>query len=86
MANHIKPWMKNPEEARNLMRSIYQSNADLMVDKQNERLNVLLHHSNFAAVDNIIRNLFDVLNQTQTILPGTNLKIYYKLVSDKFQQ
>jgi len=86
LANHIKPWMKNPEEARNLMRSIYQSNADLRIDKQNERIYVLLHHSNFAVVDKIIQNLFDVLNQTQTVLPGTNLKIYYKLVSDKFQQ
>jgi len=85
LANHIKPWMKNPQEARNLMRSIYQSNADLKVDNQNERLYVLLHHSNFAAVDDIIRNLFDVLNKTQTVVPGTNLKIFYKLVSDKFQ-
>ena len=85
LANQIKPWMKNPQEARNLMRSIYQSNADLKVDNQNERLYVLLHHSNFAAVDDIIRNLFDVLNKTQTVVPGTNLKIFYKLVSDKFQ-
>ena len=84
LANHIKPWMKNPQQARNLMRSIYQSNADLKVDKQNERLYVLLHHSNFAAVDDVIRNLFDVLNKTQTVVPGTNLKIFYKLVSDKF--
>ena len=85
LANQIKPWMKNPQEARNLMRSIYQSNADLKVDNQNERLYVLLHHSNFAAVDDIIRKLFDVLNKTQTVVPGTNLKIFYKLVSDKFQ-
>jgi len=75
--------MKNSEEARNQIRSIYQSNADLIVDKQNNRLCVL-HHSNFRAVDNIIRELFNVLNQTQTVMPGSNLKLYYKLVSDKF--
>jgi len=86
LANQIKPLMSNPDEARNLIRSIYQSNADLMVDKQNNILYVLLHHSNFAGVDNIIRELCNILNKTQTVFPGANLKISYKLVSDKFQE
>ena len=38
LANHIKPMMNSPEQARNLIRSIYQSNADLKIDKQNNRL------------------------------------------------
>ena len=58
----------------------------LIVDKQNDRLCVLLHHSNFAAVDNIIRDLFNVLNETQTVVIGSNLKLYFKLVSDKFHE
>jgi hypothetical protein len=86
LVNQIKPLMKSPEEARNLIRSIYMSNADLRVDNQNNRLCVLLHHSNFAAVDNIMRELFNILNETQTIFPGSNLVLYYKLVSDKFQE
>ena len=77
LANQIRPLMKNPEEARNMIRSIYQSNADLIVDKQNDRLCVLLHNSNFAAVDNIIRDLFNVLNETQTVVIGSNLKLYF---------
>jgi hypothetical protein len=83
LANQIKPLMKNPDEAKNLVRSIYQSNADLIVDKQNNRLCVCLHHSNYASVDNIIRELFSILNETQTVFPGSDLKLFYILVSEK---
>ena len=84
LANQIRPLVKNPEEARNLIRSIYLSNADLWVDKQNDRLCVSLHHSNFASMDNVIKELFDILNKTETIFPGANLKLFFNLVSDKF--
>ena len=83
LANQIRPLMKNPDEAKNLIRSIYQSNADLVVDKQNKRLCVCLHHSNFAAVDKIIQELFNILNETQTVFPGSDLKLFYILVSNK---
>jgi len=83
LANQIRPLMKNPDEAKNLIRSIYQSNADLVVDKQNKRLCVCLHHSNFAAVDKIIHELFNILNETQTVFPGSDLKLFYILVSNK---
>jgi DNA-binding transcriptional regulator/RsmH inhibitor MraZ len=86
LANKIKPLMSSPEQARNLIRSIYQANADLKVDKKNNRLCLLLHHSNFAAVDNIIRVLFDDLNKSETKFPGSNLTLFYILVSDKFHQ
>ena len=86
LANHIKPMMSSPEQARNLIRSIYQSNADLKVDIQKNRLCVLLHHSNFAATDNIIRELLNILNKSEFSFLGTNLTLYYFLVSDKFQE
>jgi hypothetical protein len=86
LAAQIRPLISKPDQARSLIRSIYQSNADLKVDKQNNRLCVLLHHSNFAATDNVIRELFNFLNETQTVLPGSNLKLFYILVSDKFQR
>jgi len=86
LANQIRPMMSNDEQAKMTIKSIYQSTADLKVDKQNNKLYVLLHHSNFAHVDVIINKLFDILNDTETEFPGSNLKICYKLVSDKFQK
>jgi len=86
LINQISPLMSSPEQARSLIRSIYQSNADLRVDKQNNRLCVLLHHSNLASVDNIIRILLNTLNESQTVFPGSDLTLFYSLVSDKFQE
>ena len=83
LVGQIKEMMSCPEQARSLIRSIYQSNADLKVDKQNKILYVLLHHSNFASNDIIISKLFKILNESQTIFPGSDLTLYYRLVSDK---
>jgi DNA-binding transcriptional regulator/RsmH inhibitor MraZ len=86
LANQIKPLMSSPEQARNLIRSIYQSNADLKVDKENNRLCVLLHHSNFTANDKVIRKLLNILNKSETVFPGSNLTLFYILMSDIFQK
>jgi hypothetical protein len=82
LINLIKSYLSSPEEARSLMRRIYNSTADLKVDKQNKRLYVLIHHSNFAAEDEIIRKLCEILNDTQTVFPGSDLTLFYKLLSD----
>jgi len=86
LANHIRPMMANEEQAKMTIKSIYQSAADLKVDKQNNKLYVLLHHNNFAHLDAIVNKLFVILNETETKFPGSNLTICYKLVSDKFQK
>ena len=86
LANQIKPLMSSPEEARTLIRSIYQSSADLKVNKQTNTLNVELHHSNFAEVDKIMCNLFKFLNECEIVFPGSGLTIQYNLVSGKFHE
>jgi len=82
LANQIKPLISNPEEARSVIRSIYQSNADLKVDKQNKKLYVALHHSQSAAVDKVIKVLFNILNKSEYTFPGSDMTIVYKLVSE----
>jgi len=56
---------------------------NLVVDREHNRLYVMLHHSNFAHVDKIIRELFKKLNKTQSVMPGSDLTLYYQLVSEK---
>jgi len=86
LANQIKPLMSSPEEARTLIRGIYQSSANLKVDKQTNTLNVELHHSNFAEVDKIMCHLFKFLNKCEIVFPGSGLTIQYNLVSGKFHE
>jgi hypothetical protein len=45
-------------------------------------LTVRLHHLNNHASDEAARYLAEQLNATESVYPGTNLRLVYKLVSD----
>ncbi len=81
MANLIKPNMTHPDEARKLLQQVYQSDANLRVDKTNNVLYVELHRLSYWKEDKIILKLCHQLNETKTKFPGTNLTLCYKLVS-----
>ena len=81
MANRIKPNMSHPDEARKLLQQVYQSDANLWVNKNDRELCVELHRMSYWKDDKIIEKLCDQLNETKTKFPGTDLTICYKLVS-----
>lgn len=82
MANLIKPYMTDKRQARALLRQIYASEADLKPDEENKTLTVSLHNLTNPVSDRIVRKLCQELNATETIFPGSNLRLVYKLVSD----
>lgn len=81
MCNIIKKHMGHPDEARQLIRQIYQSDADIKPDYENKKLMVYLHKLNHWKDDKVIEILCNELNETETNFPGTNLVINYKMVS-----
>jgi len=81
MCNIIKILMSSPEQARSLMRKLYSADADIETDNVNNNLTVKIHNTNHWIDDKILQNLCDNLNETQTVFPGTNLIIQYKLVT-----
>jgi hypothetical protein len=56
--------------------------ADLLPDETAGTLTVRVHHQANRCTDEVIRHLCTELNQTETIFPGTNLRLVYELVSD----
>ena len=44
MANVCRQTMSHTDEVRSLLRAIYSSEADLLVDRENKTLTVQLHH------------------------------------------
>jgi hypothetical protein len=80
-ANMIKPHMSHPDEARKLLQQVYKTDANIWVDKNHKKLCVELHRLSYWKDDKIIQNLCDELNQTDTVFPGTDLTIFFKLVS-----
>ena len=81
MANMKKPNMSHSDEARKLLQQVYQSDANLWVNKTDSELCVELHRMSYWKDDKIIEKLCDQLNETKTKFPGTDLTICYKLVS-----
>jgi hypothetical protein len=81
MANMIRHHMSHPDEARKLLREVYNSDANLWVDKKNEKLTVEIHSMSYHKNDRVIQKLCEQLNQTETVFPGTNLVLRFKMVS-----
>ncbi len=65
-------------EKRMLVKQIIQSNADLIVDEQNKTLTVVLHSLSAHRFNIAVGNLATLLNQTETVFPGSDLKIIFK--------
>jgi len=82
MANIIKSSMSHPDEARNLLQQVYKNDANIHPDYQRKILTVELHRMNYWKDDKIVDILCHQLNETQTKFPGTDLTIFYKLVSN----
>jgi hypothetical protein len=78
LVNVLRENMTRLEDARQLALALFQSEADLFPDDQNHTLRVRLHglanHSNDAAVENLCREL----NETNTIFPGTKLRMIFE--------
>lgn len=81
MASTIRENMTRSDDARALLRQIYQTEVDLIPDLQAKTLTVRLHHLTQAAHDAAVRYLCDELTATETIFPGTDLRLVYKLGS-----
>ncbi len=82
MVNIIRFSMFNKkDDARSLLRALYKTETDLRVDYEKNTLTVLLHHQANQALDKSIQHLCSELNETETIFPGTTLRLIYKLGS-----
>jgi len=82
MSNLLRNSMARPDDARSLLRDIYTQEADIIPDEENGTLTIRLHHLTNRMSDNAARQLAQDLNDTDTVYPGTNLRLRYKLVSD----
>jgi len=69
------------DDARALVRQIFEIAADLIPDYAANTLTVRLHHFTQAAHDHAIEKILAELNATQTIFPGTRLRLIFKIGS-----
>jgi predicted RNase H-like nuclease (RuvC/YqgF family) len=81
MASLLRDKLSRGDDTRALLRQIYETEVDLIPDLQSNTLTVRLHHLTQAAHDEAVRHLCNELNATETIFPGTELKVVYQLGS-----
>jgi hypothetical protein len=79
MASLLRDKLSRADDARALLRQIYDTEVDLIPDLEKKTLTVRLHHLTQAAHDEAVRYLCDQLNATDTLFPDTELKLVYQL-------
>jgi hypothetical protein len=72
---------RGDDDARALLRHVFHTDADLTPDLPANTLTVRLHHLTQAAHDQAIEKLLAEVNATQTVFPGTQLILVFKLGS-----
>ncbi len=82
MAAVLRESLVRSDDARSLLRDIYTTEADLLPNEEEGTLTVRLHHLTNRLSDQAARDLAKHLNNTDTIYPGTNLRLRYELVSE----
>jgi hypothetical protein len=83
MAHTLKEKMSRQDDARALLQSIYTTEVDLIPDYSAETLTVRLHKMASRVHDDAVTYLCSELNDTETVYPGTNLRVIYELVSSR---
>lgn len=79
MAMTLRDILARPDDARALLRQLYTLDADLVPDENAKTLTVCLHHLASPMSDQAVQELLKCLNQTETVYPGTHLKMVYQL-------
>jgi hypothetical protein len=81
LAHIAREKMARLDDARSLLRQVFSTEADLLPDHSNHTLTVRLHPLTAPAHDQILSHLCHQLNDTETIFPGTDLRLVYEIIS-----
>jgi hypothetical protein len=81
LASLLREHLARSDDARSLLRQIFNNEVDLLPGFAANTLTVRLHHLAQAAHDQAIAKLCFALSETQTIFPGTDLKLIFEIGS-----
>lgn len=79
MAHLVREVLARSDDARAFLREVYRTSADLAPDAVKKTLTVQLHPLASRAHDTALRHLCAELTATETIFPGTDLRLIYQI-------
>lgn len=74
-------YSRSDDEGRMLAKEIIKSDADLKPDYSNNTLTIRLHSLSTPRANKAAESLCEILNDTETIYPGTDLRLIYETVA-----
>jgi hypothetical protein len=83
MAQIARQKMTRHDDARSLLRAVYNTEADRVPDLEAKTLTIRLHPLANTSSDQAVRHLCHEFNSTETVFPGTELRLKYELVSSQ---
>ena len=82
LASRLSPHYKRAgQEIRTLIKSIINTTIDMEVDQDNEILIITLYPLANQRSNEAVSKICELLNDTKTIYPDTNLKLFYKITT-----
>jgi prepilin-type processing-associated H-X9-DG protein len=81
MVQIVRQEMARPDDARSLLRAIYATEVDILPDPLAKALTIRLHSLASQSSDQAVHHLCDALNATETLFPGTDLRLIYESVA-----
>jgi hypothetical protein len=72
---------KHINEKRALVKSIINSHADIIPDYPNKKLTIKLYSQSSPRLNNAVEKVCQILNETETVYPGTDLVLFYKIAT-----
>ena len=82
VANLAAPYLaKQADEKRKLIQQIIDSPVDINPDHQRKTLTLTLYSLSANRYNIALMELIKLMNQTETIFPGTDLRLFFKMLS-----
>ncbi len=78
----VRETLRRWDDARALVRQVFESAVDLRPDQANKTLTVRLHRCATIVQDQTLQHLCEELTATETVYPGTDLRLVYELVGE----
>jgi hypothetical protein len=75
----VREALARSDDGRALVRELMRTTADLLPDLQQKTLTVCLHPLPSRLQDKAVRHLAEELTATETVFPGTDLRLVFKL-------
>lgn len=80
----LQYYAKGKTEKRALAKSIINTRGDIIADYINNSLTIKLYSQSNPRMNRALEMICDILTDTNSLYPGTNLKLIYKIATSEF--